>query len=147
MLVPVVLSGQGIDTMVRLEHTFDGQVFDLEISFEVESVEVDPDYWLISANNTVERVAVGTNNYGDLEDLISFHPNPFTDVLNIRTKDQQVSIDRIVVYNSSGTLFREYEGQGRMNINTFDWPEGIYFIGVRSGDSNMSFHKLMKSDQ
>ena len=145
MPVPVRLSGQGKDTLVRLDHIFDGQFFGLEIPFEVESVEIDPDYWLISANNTVERIAVGTDEFDQVENAVTLSPNPFIDQVVIKVLEPQQFIERVIVYSSSGTVYREYmAGDQEVIINTFEWPAGIYFIRVDTGQGQMSIRKLMK---
>jgi hypothetical protein len=53
MPVPVLVSGNGQEMMLTLDHNINGQIFEIELPFTVTSVSLDPDQWLISKNNTV----------------------------------------------------------------------------------------------
>ena len=47
------------------------------------------------------------------------------------------SLNRLSIYNSLGQLVREEEVDFKENaikINTSDLMEGVYFLGIRSGD-------------
>ena len=83
MPVPILLMGNGVDTLVRLEHTLNGQLFSVEVPFEVTGVQFDPDLWLISANNTVEQAELVAANELYNNSQILLYPNPATNNLQI----------------------------------------------------------------
>jgi len=143
--VPVKLIGGGRDTLVRLEHLYNGQTFEIDLPFLVDSVVIDPEYNLISAKNTVEVLTVGTDRYSALDRALTIQPNPFDEELTVRLSDPQIPIDRIVVYNAAGMVFRVYDVPGQvMTIGTGDWPEGIYFVVVQTSGQVLRGRKLVK---
>ena len=84
MPVPVVLSGNGIDTTLRLEHIQNNQLFSIPVSFEVTSVQFDPALWLISNGNTVQEgdLTSATRDLAHGTQVI-LYPNPVKDVLQV----------------------------------------------------------------
>ena len=59
---------------------------------------------------------------------VSIYPNPFNNILNIRPND---IIDRIEIYNLNGQLLYKNENLSELvEIDTYDWNEGVYFIRV-----------------
>jgi hypothetical protein len=87
MPVPIRFQGTSLDTILVFDHTFSGQVFNRTITQAVNNngVTIDPDLWLISANNTVVHdITLGENNIEPTD--VSFHvfPNPANDVINIQ---------------------------------------------------------------
>lgn len=77
MPVPVRFrSAGGEDTIVVFPHHFSGQYFETFLPFEVESVEFDPDLWILSAGNTVQNnPAVSTKDNAGQPSL-RLYPNP-----------------------------------------------------------------------
>jgi hypothetical protein len=84
MPVPLRLSGGGKDTMIRLEYTFNGQQFSIPVSFDVTTVQFDPDIWLISRDNVVQQGSL-VSGIHDLEGnvRITLYPNPAHDVIRV----------------------------------------------------------------
>lgn len=85
MPVPVLLSGAVKDTLIVLDHQSNNQVFEINPGFAVQSVTIDPDQWLISANNQVLLDSAEPLKYPTM----NIYPNPATDqimvsVLNTR---------------------------------------------------------------
>lgn len=55
--VPVRFSNAEQDTIIVLQHQFDGQSFAFDLDFAATEVTIDPELWLISKNNTVQQVS------------------------------------------------------------------------------------------
>jgi aminopeptidase N len=92
MPVPIRLVGDGVDTLVRLEHIENDQVFGFPVSFEVVSVEFDPDIWLISRNNVVlEGMLTSNDDLSTTEAPVQIFPNPVHDKLNIVLRDTELN--------------------------------------------------------
>jgi hypothetical protein len=125
--VPLKFYGQGSDTIVVLDNTFSGQVFTVNPGFVIDSVQFDPDYWLISANN---HVALG------LDDLpagkaFSLFPNPCNEKLvashNLGT------IESVEVLDLSGkriSLDLQENNPDRLILSTNRLNNGIYLLCV-----------------
>ena len=54
MNVPFLVTGfQGEEKRFMLDHTFDGEEFTIAVDFEIADIIMDPEFDLISKNNTV----------------------------------------------------------------------------------------------
>ena len=145
MPVPVYMAGQGRDTIVRLEHEFDGQEFEFEVPFIVDSVSVDPDYWLISAGNTVENLPVGIRGVDNQQASLSINPNPFTEALVIQIDCPGKYILGVAVTNSNGVFLRQFQlNDNRVELESGSWPGGTYFITCELNDGTTVTKKVIK---
>lgn len=82
MPVPVKFFGEGKDTLLVLNNTFSGQIFQANPGFIIDSVRFDPDQWIISANNTVNSVSDPEAD----EKQIEVYPNPCRNLVTISQK-------------------------------------------------------------
>ncbi len=139
MPVPIrVESSGGQDSLLRLEHTFSGEAFEITLPFEVKHVVFDPDMWLVSANNSIEEETINTSKNQHFARSISIAPNPVDDALIIRV-GEGYPIDRIEVFNADGHLVKLEKSPGSMAlIATGTWPKGTYFVHIQSGDLSVS---------
>ncbi len=83
MPVPILVSGEHGDTLVRLDNTENGQLFSVPVSFAVTSVQFDPDLWLISAGNTVEQGVLSATHDVAGNITASLYPNPVHDMVHV----------------------------------------------------------------
>ena len=74
--VPLRFFGGGVDTTVVLDHTVNGQLFSFHLPFTIDSLQFDPDLWLISANN---ELVVSVDELQGAEQGFTMYPNPATD--------------------------------------------------------------------
>jgi aminopeptidase N len=79
MPVPVRLWNATQDTIVVLDHSFSGQAFEVVPGFLVDSVSIDPDIRLLSAQNVVTAVPELVRNTG----TVRLFPNPANDLLQV----------------------------------------------------------------
>lgn len=134
MPVPVWVSGEGQDSLLRLEHTFNGEAFEIALPFSVDSVRFDPDFWLISIGNTIEQVLVSSTEETLFSQAISVAPNPVKDVLTIQI-DKQYEVDQISVFNINGKHIRNiHSKENTIKLDTREWSSGIYLIVFRTND-------------
>lgn len=111
MPVPIRFWSNAQDTTVVLDHNFSGQSFLVELSAPVDSVQVDPDIWIVSGPSIV--TAVQTRRIGELR----IHPNPVVDLLFL---DQA---------GASGTLpWTLYDATGRAVLGG-SWTDGPIPVG------------------
>ena len=124
MPIPVYVSGQGQDSILRLENTYSGQVYNINLPFVVDSVSFDPEQWLISANNSYD-FTVGITEIEE-DDLTQIFPNPISKVLHIIA---QKNVDNISVINGTGQVLETiYPGKSQFDINFEGYPSGLYYI-------------------
>ena len=80
MPVPLKFFGEERDTLLVLDNTFSGQLFEANPGFIIDSVQFDPDRWIISANNGITSV---TDPEPDTKHL-EIYPIPGRDMVTLK---------------------------------------------------------------
>ena len=119
-------SGESLD--VVLDHTINNEQFLETVNFTVQSVLVDPDYHLISKNNTA---TLGIDDF-TLETTIVLYPNPTTSIINI-TKPEGLDVKSIKVYNSLGQLLLQNSWTSKLNLSRL--ASGLLFVQFQTEDA------------
>ncbi len=136
MPVPIRVSGQGQDTLLRLDHTFSGQEFALDLPFQVETLEFDPDYRLVSRDNVVDQVT-GIQDPGWTTEVQLF-PNPVGNRLQV-TWPNELEAPRFQVISPAGEQVLEFiPDQSPASVSVEGLAAGVYWLVVRSGNARMS---------
>jgi len=124
--VPLRLKNAVRDTMIRLGHTFSGELFKVRIPFAVDSVIFDPEYQLISANNTVNAVS---EHY--LMPALGVAPNPGSDHVTFSFGGLNTGIPGTLrIYDYSGRMkdmVNPATGAGELRLDTREYAPGMYF--------------------
>ena len=135
--VKVRIHGTGGETQDELlNHTFDGELFDRNVTFNVASVEFDPDADLISKNNNV----VLSNRIDRIDLELKLIPNPATTSVRI-IKPNDVIITQVSLYNITGQLVSIYENQDYINISHLS--SGLHFVKLETGSGTI-YKSLLK---
>jgi len=123
--VPIQFFGQGQDSIVRLDHSFDGETFGFYLPFTVDSIVFDPDQWLISKNNN----AVVSISENELENAITISPNPATDFVNINFTTSIGEVN-ILVYDETGkeVFAGFYNNPRQAKIDVSNFAAGAYLV-------------------
>jgi aminopeptidase N len=138
MPVPVRFSGQGQDSIVRLEHLYSGQQFQVVLPFLVEQVVIDPDLWLVSANNTVQQGIVGVSDLTQLGYQVLLTPAPVQNGrLQVRVVAPESTDCRWTLRQINGKwLFSE---KSHLNAGNQIWakdtgnlPSGVYLLTLET---------------
>jgi aminopeptidase N len=143
MPVPIQFIGASKDTILVFDHTFSGQAFKAVVNFPVQSVVVDPELWLISANNTV----VGINEQTNCSLNFKLYPNPSHDELFIENAETGNRIRKFSVTNGLGQILYHAEAmeqQGsklQVPVNVLD--KGMYYLKIES-DKGIQVVKFVK---
>ncbi|MEE9408831.1 MAG: M1 family aminopeptidase [Polaribacter sp.] len=136
--VPIHLTGTNGEILdLVLNNINNAQTFTETVSFTVSSVELDPDFHLISRNNTV---TLGLNKLNIVEKNISLFPNPITDVLNIKASNN-VIVKEAIIYNTIG---KEILKSSISEIDLTQLNSGIYFVKVITNLGNLH-KKIIKN--
>jgi aminopeptidase N len=139
MPVPILVYGEGQDSILRLEHTANDQFFEIDLPFVVEAVQFDPDRWILSKDNTVDQVISATNDQF-LHNAIKLSPNPASAYVDITINAQDLDISKIEVSNTEGKLLQTIITNDKaFRIDTRDWPVGTYYVSFWAGH-----HKAVK---
>lgn len=136
MKVPVKLSGEGFDSIFVFNHEMNGQEFNVNTEFRVESVTIDPDMWLISANNNVL-----SNSLKPEEDLnLNIYPNPAKNKIRIKVPGKNSDLD---IYDSDGRKVASLHGYNQddwIDISRFE--NGLYFVILKGKKVNQEYRFL-----
>jgi len=125
-LVPIRLLGtQGEQLDLVLNNTNNNQVFNETINFTIENVLFDPEFDLISRNNTI-LLSVGHVN-PNAELLL--YPNPTTNILNIK-KAENLRVETIKVFNELGQLLLSSPWSNTLDLSHL--ASGILFVQLET---------------
>ena len=147
-------STTGQEKLVVLNNTSNNQNFAETIGFEAESVTVDPDYWLITKNNTVTKISsplpvtfVNTNtrcNGDKVEILWSTSSEENAASFEIQKSGNAISWTKVGVVDAAGN-------SSVLNKYSFTDPlistnQSYYRIVENDVDGKMQFTRIMQKD-
>ncbi len=130
---------------IVVDNKTNGEIFYKNIGFAADTVFVDPDYWLITKNNTTQKVPDNTNT----QDVIQVFPNPVQQQLFVYLRNYPSSFTYIFLYNNIGQLLYKRllllnNGSEFIEIPFSNLPRGVYFIKAGSGKDVMFVKKIVK---
>ena len=130
MPVPIrVIGAEGQDSLLRLEHNQDGEIFEVPLPFPVEAVEFDPDLWLISKDNMVVETVINSTLAPDWSSYITVAPNPADDFLRIELEGATSFVQQINLTDAQGQILRTLIPTGNeMAIDVRSLPVGTYYL-------------------
>ncbi len=142
--VPVKLKNATQQKTILLDNTANGQEFLENIGFTPDSIFVDPDYWLISKNNTVSKVA--DNN--TTPNSVTVFPNPIKTQFSIWLRNFTAASADVVLYNAAGQLILKQKitlvnGGEYADITSAHLPAGMYTLRITAGNFKYT-KKLVK---
>ena len=136
MPVPVQFFGEGRDTVMVFDHTFSGQLFNVNPGFAIDSAKFDPDLRLVSAKNTINMLAGKS---------LVLKPNPAVDFLVIQ---QNLGIiNSLEIFTMDGKLVSVIPGKAgftRMEINTKNLKSGMYLLRIKLDDGIVTKKFIVK---
>ena len=133
MTLPIFVSGEGQDSLLRIPHTENGQLVQLNLPFEVENVSFDPALWICSKDNLVEDLATtGTDDVLEDNQIVLF-PNPAKDFVIIELADILQTDGQIILRNQLGQHLGQWPIDGlKTQIPTSKFPRGIYTLEIET---------------
>jgi aminopeptidase N len=123
---------------VVVDHTSNGQVFTRDLGFVPDTVLVDPDLWLISKNNTTQKVAGSNTGIPGVE----INPNPVISPMTVFMHDFDAASVDIHILNAAGQLMYKrnvplFNGAELITISTANWSKGMYVVHIKAGDKKI----------
>ncbi|MEZ4792231.1 MAG: M1 family aminopeptidase [Gelidibacter sp.] len=120
--VPIrVLGTQGETLDIVLNNTFNQELFTNTVSFTVSNVVFDPEFDIISRNNTVE---LNVNDEA-LDVPFLMFPNPTSQTVYIQ-KPESLQIKEVRIYNALGQLLSQETFVPEMDVSNFS--TGLLFV-------------------
>ena len=131
---------------IILDNKTNGEVFFKNIGFVADTVLIDPEYWLISRNNTTAKVpdVVNGNN------IVQVYPNPIGNQFYVYLRGFiSSSSATLAIYNTLGQKIYNrnitlMNGSEFLEIPSAQWPSGEYTLQIRSGTDFKLVKKLLK---
>ncbi|MCO6174139.1 T9SS type A sorting domain-containing protein [Flavobacterium sp. NRK F10] len=120
---------------VVVDNTYNGQEFVVAVPFVVSDVEFDPNYHIISRNNTA---TLGTDSF-TIDESITLYPNPVQDVLTIKMPNSML-LQNVTIYNDLGQKVLESE-QSEIDLTVL--ADGMYAVKLQTSEGEIH-KKLIK---
>lgn len=142
MPIELQLKGETQDEFIRLDHHFDGQIFEMDTDFEIAKIVFDPRLWLISGNNTIKYDEELTSLTEDFYSNINIFPNPGGDRITL-ISDRPI-FDSFDLCDINGrVLFSGTITDKTTEIDTQILNSGTYFISLKK-DKMVKIVRWMK---
>ena len=127
-------AGQVLD--VTLDNTFDGETFQVNVPFTIQSFDFDPDVHLISQNNST---SLGTATVGQLA-RVKLFPNPSASALQVLLPSG-VSLKSAIFHNQLGQVVLKTDGQTTWDVSKL--ASGVHFVTLETdaGSRTLKFIK------
>jgi len=135
--VPVRLTGSGGQQLdVVLDHTSNGQIFNVAVPFVVTNVSFNPKSDVIAQENDV---VLATSSFDNLSAAV-LYPNPASNKLTLQLPSG-VAVEKTAFYNTLGQMTKETTSQNSWDVS--DLASGIYFMTVQTnvGTKQLKFIK------
>lgn len=103
--VPIRVYGENAADSLdfRLEPEFSGQIFELQVPFQVKSITIDPDLWLIRKVDQVVK-----SNLIESEKQYSIIPNPFSDSFRIIIPGNEQIMELKIIDINGRLVFHQF---------------------------------------
>ncbi len=129
---------------IVVDNTFNGEIFFRDIGFIADTVIVDPDYWLITKNNTSEKISDSING----ENIVQVFPVPFINRFNVYLRNFAQQNGSLKIFNARGqVLFRKdinINGSSFTEVDAQSFPPGFYILKVEAGNKVAVVKKILK---
>ena len=129
---------------IVVDNKINGETFIKNIGFIADTVLIDPEYWLVTKNNSSAKVpdaAAGQN-------IIQVFPNPIHDRFTIYMHKMTAATANINLYNAAGQLVYTknitlLNGSEYFEVPSQTLAKGMYFLRINAGDFKF-VKKLLK---
>ena len=129
---------------VIIDNKFNGEIFLKNIGFVADTLVIDPDYWLITKDNTSKKIVDSTAG----ENIVQVFPNPFRDNLNVYLKNINSQKVAYKIFDLTGRLVYktsfDISGSSFTEIQTPQLTKGMYILKIEGGNSFKFAKKILK---
>lgn len=151
MPVPIKFYSKSGDTTLVFNHTSSGQLFNIALGRQVDSIKIDPELWILSAKNTVKYVnmVVSANELDQWNNDIRLSPNPVnnTTLLTIENGNTFNPITKVEFMDLLGNLIKTnislHKSSDKITVDISSLKPGMYFVYLSTDKYKIS-KKLVK---
>lgn len=141
--LPIRLAGNAQTKDFVIQPDFNGQIFYLKNSFRVDSIKIDPDYWLITKGNTSVMIEKPQEQM-----LLQVFPNPVHDLVNIHANGFEETAMSLQIFDAMGRLVIQknlnLNGSINTSLNTQQLPAAIYILKITTSKGFKKVYKIKK---
>ncbi len=139
MLIPIKCMNSTQEKVIFLNNTLNQEIFIEGIGFAPDTIIIDPEYRIISKNNSAEKIIFSD----DRDPIVEINPNPTEYNFIVYLNGFVSPTATLRVFNSIGQLMEEktvalINGAEWVQFNCTNWPKGLYFVKVISGAAHVS---------
>lgn len=110
---------------IVLNHTQNGQEFEVNPGFLVGKIEIDPDYWLVSKTSEIVKSPVR-----EMAGEVVVYPNPFGKVVTISVQENAIPF-HVKLFSIEGRLLNQFE-VSHSEYKIENLAQGIYILQVQT---------------
>ena len=130
---------------IVVDNKANGEIFIRNIGFRADTVIIDPDYWLITRNNTTQKIPDAISG----QNIVQIYPNPVQDQFYVYLRNFPNTTGALSLYNSLGQMVftKKINIQGGsefLEIASSNFASGIYTLRVVTDNGVKVVKKLVK---
>ena len=130
---------------IVVDNKTNGETFIRNIGFIADTVLIDPEYWLVTRNNTTAKVA----DVASGQNIIQVFPNPIQDRFYIYLRNMSSATANINLYNAVGQLVYTknitlINGSEYIEVPSQHLPAGAYFLRINGAGGFKFVKKLIR---
>jgi aminopeptidase N len=130
---------------IVVDNKTNGEVFLKNLGFVADSVFIDPEYWLLSRNNTTTKVQDVVNG----QNIVQVYPNPIQNQFSVYLRNFVSPSAVITLFNAGGQrLYTKninlVNGSEYIEIPSQHLPYGTYLLEVTAGNNFKYVKKLLR---
>jgi aminopeptidase N len=124
------------DTIITVEHQYDGQSFLINPGFKADTLLIDPYYWILAKNKSTEKLPSQSNTVND----IKIFPNPAPTDIKIQINNPASGKLDLLLFNAAGQIVqrikKDLSGQDELLVMpTQQLAKGTYFLRLFMNNS------------
>jgi aminopeptidase N len=145
MPVPIKFFGASRDTTIVFDNTFSGQNFTTTINFPIDSAQIDPERWILSAHDTI---SIGIKTYSSLNTEVYIYPNPSDGNISISVQLKVKSDISFEIFDITGRKVYGHtesanQGKSIRSVDISSLSAGIYELRISGRELTYS-QKIVK---
>lgn len=129
---------------IVVDNKFNGEIFFRSLGFVADTVIIDPEYWLITKNNSTEKA----NDNITEKNVAQVFPSPFLNNFYVYLRNFNATKGHLRIYDAKGRLMHNedvnVDGSLFKEINSQSFSPGVYFIGIQTGNGFKFVKKILK---
>ncbi len=145
LTLPILYKKGAQEKLILHELSDTGQIFTDNPGFTPDTVIIDPEYRIISANNTSQKIVFTTSGTAGAE----VYPNPVgQEITNLFLHDFNEDKADIILFNTQGQRLNHwslplFNGKNIMKLDLSNYCSGVYFLRVHTAEKNLT-KKIIK---